>query len=352
MPQIEVIDLRQERRLRKGLHIFSRALEFQLRLILDQGQQAILLLNRRGYAGFVSCPTCDYVLTCDHCDVTLTYHRHSRSVSSGRALCHYCLSESRVPANCPTCGQKLILLGIGTQRAEQELSRKFPQARFARVDSDTMDRRKYKDVLERFGQGDLDILLGTQMIAKGLDFPNVHLVGILLADTSLTVPDFRSSERTFQLAAQVAGRAGRASPGARVILQTFNPDFPAICFAATHDYDGFAQAELTLRKSLGYPPFGRLAKVILRAPSLSTVQREADHAAAIITQAIEHSRSPVSSHGPLPPPIARISGQHRLQFVLRSPQAKALHDVLTRTRSELFKLPVHVAIDMDPVNLL
>ena len=352
MPKIEVVDLRQERRARKGLHIFSRALQSQLRRILDQGQQAILLLNRRGYAGFVSCPTCNYVLTCDHCDVTLTYHRHSRSVLSGRALCHYCLSESRVPANCPTCGQKLILLGIGTQRAEQELARKFPQAHFARVDSDTMDRQKYKDVLERFGRGDLDILLGTQMIAKGLDFPKVHLVGILLADTSLTIPDFRSSERTFQLAAQVAGRAGRASPGAQVILQTFNPDFPAICFATTHDYDGFARAELTLRKSLGYPPFGRLARVILRSPSLSAVQREADHAAAIIAQAIERSQSPVSSHGPLPPPIARISGQHRLQFVLRASQAKALHDLLSRTRSDLFKLPVHVAIDMDPVNLL
>ncbi|NIA06339.1 MAG: primosomal protein N' [Actinobacteria bacterium] len=352
MPKIEVIDLRQERRLRKGLHIFSRALESQLRRILDHGQQAILLLNRRGYAGFVSCPTCDYVLTCENCDVTLTYHRHSRSVSSGRALCHYCLSESRVPANCPTCGQKLILLGIGTQRAEQELARKFPQARFARVDSDSMDRRKYKDVLERFGRGDLDILLGTQMIAKGLDFPRVHLVGILLADTSLTVPDFRSSERTFQLAAQVAGRAGRASPGARVVLQTFNPDFPAICFATTHDYNGFARSELALRESLGYPPFGRLARVILRSPSLSAVGREANHAAAIIAQAIGRSQSPVSSHGPLPPPIGRISGQHRLQFILRAPQAKALHEVLSKARTELFKLPVHVAIDMDPVNLL
>ena len=352
MPQIEVVDLREERSARKGLHIFSRKLEAQLRQTLDRGQQAILLLNRRGYAGFVCCPRCNYVLTCEHCDVTLTYHRQSRSVSSAKALCHYCLSESRVPAQCPTCGQKLILLGIGTQRAEQELARKFPEVRFARVDSDTMNRQKYQDILERFGRGDLDILLGTQMIAKGLDFPRVTLVGILSADTSLAIPDFRSSERTFQLAAQVAGRAGRASPGARVILQTFNPDFPAIRFATSYDYDGFAASELGLRKSLGYPPFGRLARVILRGPCLAAVQKQADRAAAIIAQAIEHTSRAVTSRGPLPPPIARISGQHRLQFVLRAPQAAALHEVLSKARTELFKLSVHVAIDMDPVNLL
>ena len=352
MPQIEVVDLSQERRMRKGMHILSRSLEGELTRALGAGRQAILLLNRRGYAGFVSCPSCEYVLTCDHCDVSLTYHRHSGSVSKGRALCHYCLSECRVPSKCPTCGGKLILLGIGTQRAEQELSRKFPEARFARVDSDTMDRQKYREVLKQFGQGELDILLGTQMIAKGLDFPNVHLVGILLADTSLTIPDFRSSERTFQLAAQVAGRAGRASPGAKVILQTFNPNFPAIQFATKHDYDGFAEHELELRRPLGYPPFGRLARVILRAASLAAVEREAEHAGTIIAEAIEQSGLGVSCNGPLPPPIARISGQHRMHFVLRANRAKALHELLGRIRGELFKLPVHVAIDMDPVNLL
>ena len=352
MPEIEVVDLREERRARKGLHILSRRLEAQLRQTLDRGQQAILLLNRRGYAGFVSCPKCDYVLTCEHCDVTLTYHRQARSLSCGRALCHYCLSESRVPAVCPTCGQKLILLGIGTQRAEQELARKFPEARFARVDSDTMNRQRYQEMLDEFGRGELDILLGTQMIAKGLDFPRVELVGILSADTSLAIPDFRSSERTFQLVAHVAGRAGRASQGARVILQTLNPEFSAIRFATNHDYDGFAEAELSLRKPLGYPPFGRLARVILRAASLAVLQLQAERATAIISQAIERAGSSVISQGPLPPPIARISGQHRLQFVLRSPQATALHGVLSQARTELFKLSVHVAIDMDPVNLL
>ena len=352
MPEIEVVDLREERRARKGLHILSRRLEAQLRQTLDQSQQAILLLNRRGYAGFVSCPSCNYVLTCEHCDVTLTYHRQARSLSSGRALCHYCLSESRVPRLCPTCGQRLIHLGAGTQRAEQELARKFPEARFARVDSDTMNRQKYQDMLDGFGQGELDILLGTQMIAKGLDFPRVHLVGILSADTSLAIPDFRSSERTFQLVAHVAGRAGRASPGAKVILQTLNPEFSAIRFATDHDYDGFAEAELSLRKPLGYPPFGRLARVVLRATSLAVLQREADRAAAIVSQAIEQTGSPVASQGPLPPPIARISGQHRLQLILRARQATALHGILSQARTQLFKLAVHVAIDMDPVNLL
>ncbi len=353
LPPVQLVDLRQEYRARKGLHIFSRSLEAQLRQTLDRGQQAILLLNRRGYAGFVSCPSCNYVLTCEHCDVALTYHRRtSGPVATGRALCHYCLSESRIPSACPTCGQRLLFLGIGTQRAEQELARKFPQARFARVDSDTMNRHKYQDLLQRFGTGQLDILLGTQMIAKGLDFPNVHLVGILSADTSLSIPDFRSSERTFQLAAQVAGRAGRATPGARVILQTFNPHFPAIHFATTHDYDAFADAELALRKSLAYPPFGRMARIILRAPSLTNLQRQARRAADILAHAVAHTAKTVKTTGPLPPPIARISGHHRLHFILRSPTAKALHAVLTRARSDLFKLPVHLAIDMDPVNLL
>jgi len=215
-----------------------------------------------------------------------------------------------------------------------------------------MNRQKYQDILEGFGRGDLDILLGTQMIAKGLDFPRVNLVGILSADTSLAIPDFRSAERTFQLATQVAGRAGRSSPGAKVILQTFNPDFPAIRFATSHDYEGFAASELELRKSLGYPPFGRLARVILRGPSLANVQKQANRAAAVIAQAIEDIGRGVSSRGPLPPPIARISGQHRLQFVLRANQAGALHEMLSRARPELFKLAVHVAIDMDPLNLL
>jgi len=215
-----------------------------------------------------------------------------------------------------------------------------------------MNRYKYQDLLDRFGRGDLDILLGTQMIAKGLDFPNVHLVGILSADTSLSIPDFRSSERTFQLAAQVAGRAGRFTSGARVILQTFNPHFPAIHFATAHDYDGFAEAELALRKSLGYPPFGRMARIILRAPSLSNLERQAHRAADIILRSVAHTAEAVKTTGPLPPPIARISGHHRLHFILRSPKAGALHAVLSRARSELFKLPVHLAIDMDPVNLL
>ena len=353
LPPVQLVDLRQEYRDRKGLHLLSRTLESKLRQTLDQGQQAILLLNRRGYAGFVSCPSCNYVLTCEHCDVTLTYHRRTDGpIKTPRALCHYCLSESRVPKSCPTCGQRLVFLGSGTQRAEQELTRKFPQARFARVDSDTMNRHKYQDLLQRFGTRQLDILLGTQMIAKGLDFPNVHLVGILSADTALSIPDFRSSERTFQLAAQVAGRAGRATPGASVILQTLNPEFPAIHFATTHDYEGFADAELALRKSLNYPPFGRMARIILRSPSLHILQTQARRAAHIIAQAIASTAQPVTTTEPLPPPIARISGHHRLHFILRAPTAGTLHSVLTQARSELFKLTVYLAIDMDPVNLL
>lgn len=352
LPNVQVVDLRQEYRDRKGLHILSRTLESQLLRILEQRQQAILLLNRRGYAGFISCPSCNYVLSCEHCDVALTCHKRTGPVSSSRALCHYCLSESRIPAACPTCGKKLSFLGSGTQRAEQELARKFPQARIVRVDSDAMTRQKYQDILQQFAQGQLDIILGTQMIAKGLDFPNVHLVGILSADTSLSIPDFRSSERTFQLAAQVAGRAGRATPGASVVLQTFNPHFPAIHFATTHDYDSFAQAELDLRKSLNYPPFGRIARILLRAPSLDALQRQARCACDILARAVAHTAKPVNTLGPLPPPIARISGYHRLHFILRSSTASALHTALTRARSELFKLPIHLAIDMDPVNLL
>ena len=244
------------------------------------------------------------------------------------------------------------MLGVGTQRAEQELARKFPEARFARVDSDSMTRQMYEELLGRFGRRELDILLGTQMIAKGLDFPRVELVGILSADTSLSIPDFRSSERTFQLAAQVAGRAGRASPGALVVMQTFNPDFPAIRFATEHDYEGFARMEMSLRKSLGYPPFGRMTRIVMRSESLEVLGREAERASLMIERAVEGVGEDVKVQGPLPPPIARISGQHRVEFVLRAGKASTLQGVLNSARAELFKLPVQVVIDVDPMNLM
>jgi len=364
MPAVELVDMRQEGKFRRGVHLVSQRLEHLLRVTLETKHQAIILLNRRGYSNFVYCSSCTNVIKCKYCDTTMTYHRsadaHAKgaslaaSVHTGQLHCHYCLAVNPLPEKCPECGKKLSLFGLGTQRVEEEIRHKFPELKFARVDSDTMRSGKdYEGLLAQFGRGEIQVMLGTQMIAKGLDYPNVTLVGVISGDTALSLPDFRAAERTFQLITQVAGRAGRGDSAGRVVLQTFLPDDPTIQSALRQDYAGFTQTELANRKEVGLPPFARMVRIILREQEQDKLHKFSEELAADLAEAIAAANAPVRMKGPMPCPISRIAGYFRNQIVLTSPSAPPLQHVLAtvRKKGDLTKAD-RVAVDVDPVSLL
>jgi primosomal protein N' (replication factor Y) len=348
MPQVEVVDLRAEPREAGEPPLFSRRLTELLRRAHGQGEQAILFQNRRGFAPVLWCPACGETVRCASCDVALTFHRRI-----GRAVCHSCCEEIVPPQQCPSCtAPKLRFLGAGSERIEGALSRLLPSARVARMDSDTMLRREdYEDVLERFGRHELDVLVGTQMIAKGLDFPKVTLVGIVSADGSLHQPDLRAAERTFQLVAQVAGRAGRGDLPGRIVVQTSTPAHPAITFAARHDFEGFAAAEMRLRRELGYPPFGRLIRALFEDED----EKRADDGAAACAAALRPLVSGATNLlGPAEAPIARLRGRHRRHLLLKAPAGS---EALAVLREHLLRWAEanprpRTIVDVDPVSLL
>lgn len=364
LPHVEVVDLKHELKLRRGVHMLTQRLEHLLRTTIDSKRQAILLLNRRGYANFVHCPSCKHVMQCKYCDATLTYHRMAEAgasdakfahgVHTGQLHCHYCLAVNALPQKCPECGKNLSLFGLGTQRVEEELKRKFPDLSFARVDSDTMrSAADYEATLSKFARGELNVLLGTQMIAKGLDFPNVTLVGVINGDTALALPDFRAAERTFQLITQVAGRAGRGDAPGRVILQTFLPQEPAIRFAIQQDYVGFAKQELEHRKEIGLPPFTRMVRIVMRDQDVEKLAAAAEKLAAELSTAAQRHGETVLLRGPMPCPISRIAGYHRYQIVLTSKSSARLQDILATLRSAgRLARNERIAVDVDPVSLL
>jgi primosomal protein N' (replication factor Y) len=347
LPSVQVVDARSgEERPRHRGHL-TRTLLVRIREALRDEGQVILLQNRRGFATSVSCARCGYVLNCLHCDVALTYHRRD-----ALALCHLCGHESVLPPACPDCALPgLRMRGAGTQTVESELAEAFPEARTARMDSDTMSTREsYEDVLGRFGRRELDILVGTQMIAKGLHFPHVTLVGIVSADTSLVLPDFRSAERTFSLVAQVSGRAGRGEAPGRVVVQTTMPDHPAIRFAAAHDFESFAEAECNDRKAHGYPPVGRLLHVVLRGADPEAVEARATDTGRRLREAAP-ARAEVL--GPAVPGIARVQGLHRRHLLVkarRPAQIAALLGVLRAAPRP--RGGVDESWDVDPLSLL
>lgn len=269
-------------------------------------------------------------------------------------MCHYCTHKSQLPTHCPVCSKKLRLIGPGTQQAEQEVARKFPDARVVRVDSDSMKRDLYNDVMADFEAGEIDILLGTQMIGKGLDFPNVALVGVLNADTALSIPDFRSSERTFQLIAQVAGRCGRASSDSQVIVQTYLPEEPAVQSACRHDYNEFARQELAIRQSHQVPPFARLARIVLREKKLEKVESAGQQLRKDIDLLIrKHNLTMVKVRGPVPAALSRLEGYFRYHILLRAQTAEPIQELLSRLRSTFLKtIAVHATVDVDPMNLM
>lgn len=316
MPEVQLVDMREE--LRSGNRsIFSRALQEALDRTVAAGEQAILFLNRRGYNTFIMCRSCGEAITCPNCAVAMTYH-----LGDNHLACHYCDYRMRVPTVCPTCkGKQIRHMGAGTERVEEELHRLYPHIRVARMDVDTTRRKgSHATILNAFGRHQVDVLVGTQMITKGLDFPEVTLVGVVLADTSLNLPDFRAAERTFQLVTQVAGRAGRGSKPGRVVVQTYQPDHYSLLAAREHDFAAFYRQEIAFRQSLGYPPFANLIHLVISGEDEGRVQGTAAAIGALLTE--HHFAGEVL--GPAPAPLPRLRGMHRHHLVLKGPDLSAM----------------------------
>lgn len=327
LPPVQIIDMRQE--LKAGNRsIFSRALQNTLEQILQEGEQAILFLNRRGTATYIFCRDCGYTLKCPRCDIPLTLHTDVRSTTCAQGsqdsqlICHHCGYTRGLPKHCPQCrSQRIRQYGAGVEKVEAEIQEKFPQARLLRWDYDTTRHKGAHDlILDHFSRHQADILIGTQMIAKGLDLPLVTLVGVVLADVGLNLPDYRAAERTFQVLTQVAGRAGRSPLGGQVVLQTFQPDHYVIQAAAHHDYQAFYRQELANRRNLGYPPFSQLVRLEYRHTDPEQAQKAAQKLAGQIQEwLIQEQRQATELIGPVPCFFKRIAGKSRWQIVLRGP---------------------------------
>jgi primosomal protein N' (replication factor Y) (superfamily II helicase) len=348
LPLVRVIDMRVEKkRAGKGSPaILSERLRIAIDQRLTKGEQTILFLNRRGFASSVVCQACGHVVKCQHCEVAMTVHREL-----GRLVCHVCGFQKLNPQKCPECKDPAILLaGYGTERVEETLRKVFPTARMARVDADAMSQKHtLRDTLHAFKTGKLDLMVGTQMIAKGLHFPNVTLVGILNADMGLHIPDFRAGERTFSLLTQVAGRAGRGELMGEVVVQSFTPHHPSIQFARQHDYEGFSEQELEFRRQCGYPPYGHAVLVTLR----SERENLADFALTTLHgKLLKVYPGEVLLGEPAPSPLVKSHDQYRFQILIRARQAKQITEPLMTALASM-KLPKEViaTVDVDPVNL-
>ena len=351
-PEVTVVDMRQE--LREGNRsIFSRSLLAGLEQTLAEGGQSILFLNRRGYYQHFSCRDCGHVITCPHCDVAMSYHAGSYG---GQLKCHYCGRRLRPPERCPACGSPRIRhFGIGTQRVQDELERLFPQARVARLDSDVMEERdSHARIFRAMSQGDLDMLVGTQMVAKGLDFPRVELAAAVAADTLLNLPDWRAGERTFQLLTQVIGRAGRRDKRGRAYIQTYAPEARPIQAAAAGDYDSFYRAELLQRQLHGYPPYCHLIQVLVTARDQGCVVAASNR----LGELLEHALPPQDELcGPADAPLGRIKDQYRRQLILKTPAplqaASLVENAWARLRAEERSArECLLTIDVDPLGML
>jgi primosomal protein N' (replication factor Y) len=349
MPRIEVVDLRTEKPEGKGPVLFSRRLQELLRGAVARNEQSILFLNRRGFAPVLWCSACGETVRCGTCDVTLTFHRRIR-----RAVCHACCAEIAPPAACPNCtAPGLRYLGAGSERIEAELGKLLPGVRVRRMDSDTMLRREdYERTLESFGRGEIDVLVGTQMIAKGLDFPRVTVVGIVSADSALHLPDFRAAERTFQLLSQVAGRAGRGELPGEIVVQTTAPAHPAIVLAARHDFEGFAAAESRLRSELGYPPHGRLLRAVIEDRDETQVV-ETSRACAELVRNLPDAKG-IAVLGPAEAPIAMLRGRHRHHVLVKAAGAAEGFEAARETLRVLAASTQRprITVDVDPASML
>ena len=348
LPRVDVVDVRKEKTL------LSEKLRGALQKNIEDKKQSFLFLNRRGFANFILCPDCGQTFKCPNCSVTLTYHLRDRSL-----LCHYCDYRIQAPGDCPKCqGHRLQGMGIGTERLEQEIKSLFPQTQVGRMDRDTTSRRRsHLQILKRLESGSIDILVGTQMIVKGHDFPNVTFVGVVSADTCLHFPDFRSSERTFQLLTQVAGRAGRGEFLGDVVIQTFNPDHYSILRAKDHDYIGFYQEEILFRKALEYPPFSRFINFRLVGNSEKRTKGMAEEMGKIGQSLLEKGFGKgIEILGPSSAPFAKMRGKFRWQMMAKGKSHHLLHhfakELACRMEGQMKGIGVHLDIDVDPVFVL
>ncbi|MFZ1933293.1 MAG: primosomal protein N' [Thermoguttaceae bacterium] len=351
LPSVGTIDLRGQK-LAGGLSrgAISRQLCLAMTAALDDGGQVILLLNRRGFSTHIQCSACGFVAQCPQCDIALTHHRTEQI-----ALCHYCDYEVPAPTTCPTCGfMGIRYSGLGTQRLEAEVRTRFPNVLSLRMDTDAMQAHgSHERALAAFRSGKVRILLGTQMIAKGLDFPNVTLVGVINADTALHFPDFRAAERTFQLVTQVAGRTGRGPKGGRVLVQTFSPEHPAIQAAVRHDYAKFAAGELPIRQMLRYPPFASMIRLVVRGPVEAVVSEFSKFIAEQLQAALQQNEADARVLGPAPCPFARLKGKYRYQIQTQSVNGQRLRAAVAAATAELEPPEgVQWIADVDPVDML
>ena len=350
LPMVGTVDLRSALRHSQSRGALARPLLLAIRAALDDGGQVILLLNRRGFSTHIQCPACGHVVRCPDCDIALTHHR-----TEELALCHYCDHEVPAPAACPECNFAGIRYsGLGTQRLEAEVRARFPNAPCLRMDTDTMHGRgSHQRALDQFRSGKVRILLGTQMIAKGLDFPNVTLVGVINADTALHLPDFRAAERTFQLVTQVAGRTGRGEKGGRVLVQTYSPDHPAIQAATRHDFAAFAAGELPIRQMLRYPPFAAMVRLVIRGPGEVVTGQFAAHLTELITAELEEQQADARVLGPAPAPFARLRGKYRFQIQIQGPDGDRIRAAIRKATAALQPPDdVQWIVDVDPLNMM
>jgi len=353
---VKLVDMRLEPGAHGAPPTFSRLLKHHLREALEEKEQAILFLNRRGFTPCLWCPGCKSTLQCSQCASSLTWHRRI-----GRMVCHCCLEEREPITNCPTCSRPgLKAIGSGSERVEREVCGLFPDARVRRMDSDTMRRREdYEETLSAFGRGEIDILVGTQMIAKGLDFPGVTVVGIVSADMALHLPDFRASERTYQLIAQVAGRAGRGELAGRIVVQTIAPEHPAIRLASEGRYEDFVAEEGALRAELSYPPAGR----IVRAVFDDTDEEKVLEASIAVARAVSPELDPGAEMllGPAPAPLSLLRGRHRHHLMIKVAGGSGASGEREPSTEHIWRLLAknaprggrpRMTIDVDPASLL
>lgn len=348
MPPMKVIDMRNE--LRSGnISLFSRELFRDMQEKLSKGEQIILFLNRRGFSTFVSCRSCGYVFKCEECDISMTYHR------SGLLVCHYCGKTKRAPQKCPKCDSKYVkFFGAGTERVEEEVKKYFKDARVLRMDVDTTrGKDSYEKIYNTFKEGKADILIGTQMISKGLDFKNVTLVGILAADMSINIPDYRAAERTFQIITQVAGRAGRGEKQGKVLIQTYTPEHYSLEYAVNYDYEGFYEEEFTVRALMKYPPFGKIL-LINGISKKEDLLKNFMHKISNVIKPLVEKDVEVDVLGPIPCLVAKVKENYRWQIVIKgefeSEFAKKIKELLYDENKNVYN-DIRISMDINPNNL-
>ncbi len=345
LPSVDIVDMREELKKRNTQGVLSQKLSEAIAERLERGEQIILFLNRRGYSTFILCRECGFVLKCPNCNISMVYHFNEK-----RVKCHYCNHHAEAPRFCSRCGSKKIrYFGTGTEKVEQVVKKMFPGAKVMRMDRDTMRyRHAAEKIFNAFRQRKVDILVGTQLVAKGWDFPDVTLVGIISADTALNLPDFRSAERTFSLITQVAGRSGRGPKGGEVIVQTYNPDHYSIKMALEHNYRSFYEREMEFRKELNYPPITNLVIILVRGKDEKKVITTSEKIGSLLKRELNQ----ITILGPTPAVLDKIAGKYRWQIIIKTTDMKGIGEFFQRHCLGFEQKEMEISIDVDPLNML